>query len=320
MKLTPILCLLAGVLAAAPLRSATPDSTDPAARLAEYRRLAGQVHYQSGDVVLRGGIAKVSLPQGFKYLDPANTDTVLSKIWGNPSDKDLLGMIVPEGFDPLEKGSWAVVLSYADDGYVKDDEASKIDYADLLQKMKEGTAEANKARAEKGYPPIEIVGWAATPRYDAVEHKLYWAKEAKFGDMKENTLNYNIRILGRSGVLVLNVVAGMGELPEVEKATPTLLSMVDFQPGHRYSDFKQGTDKVATYGIAALVAGGIAAKVGLFKGLWVALLALKKFIIIAALAVARYAKRMWNAIRGRGANGEPPAPPAEQLEPPAGSA
>jgi uncharacterized membrane-anchored protein len=323
MKLSPSLCVIAVALAAAPLHSATPDSTDPAAKLSEYRRLASLLHYQSGDVVLRGGIAKVSLPYNFEYLNPEDTDTVLSKIWGNPSEKDFLGMIVPAGFDPLKEGNWAVILSYADDGYVKDDEASKIDYVDLLKKMKEGTAEANKARAEKGYPPIELVGWAATPRYDAAEHKLYWAKEAKFGGMTEDTLNYNIRILGRSGVLVLNVVAGMRELPEVEKATPTLLAMVDFQPGHRYADFKQGTDKVATYGIAALVAGGIAAKVGLFKGLWVAILALKKFIILAALAVARYAKKIWNSIRGRSSKEEPPsppAPPAEQLEPPAGSA
>ncbi|HEY4989505.1 MAG TPA: DUF2167 domain-containing protein, partial [Opitutaceae bacterium] len=135
-----------------------------------------------------------------------------------------------------------------------------------------------------------------------------------------NTLNYNFRMLGRSGVLVMNAVARMEELPEVEQATPTLLAMVEFQPGHRYTDFKQGTDKVATYGIAALVAGGIAAKIGLFKGLWVALLALKKFIIIGALAVARYAQRIWAKIRGRGPSDEPPPPPAPTLEPPAGSA
>lgn len=46
---------------------------------------------------------------------------------------------------------------------------------------------------------------------------------------------------------------------------------------------------LSTYGIAALVAEGIAAKLGFFKGLWVALFAAKKFIIIGiiALVVAR---------------------------------
>jgi uncharacterized membrane-anchored protein len=320
MKRNPILCLLALSVAALPLFSATPDPTDPAARLAQAQKLADSVHYQTGEIVLKGDIAKVSLPAGYNFLDPADSGIILTQLWGNPAQKEVLGMITPEGFDPLRHDSWAVVLTYADDGYVKDGDANKIDYADLMKKMKEGTAEANKEREKNGYPPIDIVGWAAAPRYDAATHKLYWAKEIKFGTVPVNTLNYNIRMLGRSGVLVLNAVARMEELPEVERATPTLLSMVEFQPGHRYTDFKQGTDKVATYGIAALVAGGIAAKIGLFKGLWVALLALKKFIIIGALAVARYAQRIWAKIRGRSPSdaAPPPPPPAPTLEPPAG--
>jgi uncharacterized membrane-anchored protein len=128
---------------------------------------------------------------------------------------------------------------------------------------------------------------------------MYWAKEIKFGEHPEHTLNYNIRILGRSGVLVLNAVSSMDELQSVRHATPNLLSMVDFSPGHRYADFREGTDKVATYGIAALVLGGIAAKVGLFKALWIGILALKKFIIIGALAASRYVMKWWNKVRGR---------------------
>jgi uncharacterized membrane-anchored protein len=320
MKLAPVLFIAAGLLSAVRLLSAAPEASDPAARLGELRRLAGTIHYQSGEIALRGDIAKVSLPKDYKYLNPEDANTVLARIWGNPSDKDVLGMIVSDGFDPLTASSWAVVITYADDGYVKDDDASKIDYSDLLKKMKEGTTAANKAREKNGYPAIELVGWAATPYYDSAAHKLYWAKEVSFAGMKENTLNYNIRILGRSGVLVLNAVAAMPQLPDVQKATPTLLSMVDFQAGHRYTDYKAGTDKVATYGIAALVAGGIAAKVGLFKGLWVAIIALKKFIILGALAVARYAKAIWNKIRGREPVSPPPAPPTSKLQPPEGSA
>ncbi len=53
-------------------------------------------------------------------------------------------------------------------------------------------------------------------------------------------------------------------------------------------------DKVATYGIAALVLGGIAAKVGFFKLLWVGILALKKFIIIGVVAVVAFVKKLFN--------------------------
>jgi uncharacterized membrane-anchored protein len=312
------LLLLFAALAAGRLPAATPAELDPAARLAEMRRLAESVHYREGVIALPGGVARLSLPAGYRYLGPEDASTVLSRIWGNPANQKTLGMILPEAFDPLRRGSWAVVLSYTDEGHVKDDDAGKINYDELLQKMKEGAAAESKVRAKEGYPPIELVGWAAPPRYDAAAHKLYWAKEFKFGDQGERTLNYNIRILGRSGVLVLNAVAEMPELPQVEAATPTLLSMVDFEPGHRYADYKSGTDKVATYGIAGLVAGGIAAKVGLLKGLWVGILALKKFIIVGLLALSRYAKKIWTRLRGRGpAAGKGPA---ASLDPPAGSA
>ncbi len=273
---------------------ALADSTppDPAARLAEYRKLTAGLKYQQGEVVLRGGVAKIKLPAEFRYLDPAGTDTVLSKIWGNPQDNGVLGLIVPAGFDPLAGSAWAVVITYGEDGYVKDNDASSIDYAKLLTQMKEGMQEANKERQKGGYPPIDLIGWAAPPRYDQATHKLYWAKELKFGDSPEHTLNYSIRILGRRGVLVLNAVAPMEQLKQVEAAAPSILAMVDFQEGHRYADFNASTDKVATYGIAALIAGGILAKAGMFKLLWVGLLAAKKFVIIAILAIVGYVKKL----------------------------
>jgi uncharacterized membrane-anchored protein len=313
MKPSRLILALAAALAGGPVYPAATPTPDLGARVAELRRLAASIHLQSGSVTLKGGLATVTLPESFRYVGPADTETVLERIWGNPTQKDVLGMIVPANFDALRPSSWAVILTYADDGYVKDADASKVDYRDLLQKMKEAVQAASKAREKAGYPSIELVGWAAPPRYDAVAHKLYWAKEIRFGGQPQTTLNYGIRILGRRGVLVLNAVAPMAQLKEVEDATPTLLAMVDFKEGNRYADFKQGTDKVATYGIAALVAGGIAAKAGLLKGLWVGILALKKFVILGALALARYFKRIWNWIRGNSpeaeAAGAPPGDP-----------
>ena len=313
------LCLLVALLVGGPLFSATPASAapDPAAR----RKLADSLHYEKGTVSLHGGAATLRLPEGYRYLNPADTEKLLTKVWGNPNGSGALGMIMPADFDPLGGESWAVVVTFDEDGYVKDDDAAKIDYGDLLKKMRDGTKEASEARVKEGYPAIELIGWAAPPRYDAATHKLYWAKEIKFGDSPEHTLNYNIRMLGRRGVLVLNAVASMPQLRQVEAATPTLLTMVDFQEGHQYADFKEDTDKVATYGIAALVAGGIAAKAGFFKLLWVGILAFKKLIIIAVIALGSQFKKLLAWIRGRNAASvetiaSAPAPPA----PPAGSA
>jgi uncharacterized membrane-anchored protein len=194
-----------------------------------------------------------------------------------------------------------VTIDYSEDGYVKDGDASKINYDDLLKKMQKGIAANNAERQKQGYPPITLVGWAAPPHYDSATHKLYWAKQLKFGDEPGDTLNYSIRMLGRKGVLELNAVAAIGQFAEIDKQTPQILGMVDFKEGSRYADFDPKVDKVAKYGIATLVAGGVlagAAKLGLLKGLWVFILAAKKFIIIGVIAAVAFFKKLFK--RGGG--------------------
>lgn len=271
-------------------------STDDDARRAELLGLSSRLKYQTGQIQLRDGLATINLTDSFRYLDPAGAETLLTGIWGNPpSHEKQLGVIVPADFDPFDAHAWCVVVEFEEDGYIKDDDAETINYGDLLKQMQEAAREASKARVQDGYPSIELVGWAATPRYDHQTHKFYWAKEIRFGDGKrENTLNYNLRILGRRGVLVLNAVSGMSQLQRIERATPEILAMVDFGAGNRYTDYTPGVDRVATYGLAALVAGGIAAKTGLVKALLVALLALKKFVVIAFIAVAGFVKKFFN--------------------------
>jgi len=213
-----------------------------------------------------------------------------------PGSADPLGMLTPDGVSPLGEKSWAVVVTYEPDGYVSDKDAEKINYSELLTQMQKGVASANEKRQRAGYEPVHLVGWAKAPRYDSQTHKLYWAKELKFGSQPDNTLNYNIRMLGRGGVLVLNDVAAMSQLPEIEEATLKILAAIDFNPGHRYADFNPKSDKIAEYGLAALVAGtatAAAVKLGFFKAVWVAILAAKKFIIIGVVAVAASVRKLF---------------------------
>ncbi len=270
-------------------------SAENEARISEIKSMAQRIHYKEGQIELRGGLATLHLTEEFRYVDPAGTETILTGIWGNPSSSQRpLGLIVPKGFSPFATNTWCVVVSFEEDGYIKDDDAAKLNYAKLLKQMQESTKEANAERVKSGYPSVELIGWATPPRYDAATHKLFWAKEIKFGDASNgNTLNYNLRYLGREGVLVLNVVSGMSQFKEVEAAAPELLRMVDFNEGHRYADYKPGTDKVATYGLAALVAGGIAAKTGLLKGLLLGIVAMKKFIIIGLVAAGGAVSRIF---------------------------
>lgn len=240
---------------------------------------------QSGNITLPDGVAVLQLGDNFQYLSPQSAEKLLVDAWGNPPGQKTLGMIIPNAVSPLADDGWGVVVSYDEGGYISDEDADDIDYAQLLDDMKAATADANKERKAGGYVPIELVGWAEPPSYDRVTHKFYWAKELATADAPDNVLNYDIRILGRKGALELRVVAGMAQLPAIKAQIPELLAMTNFTEGHRYQDFNADTDHVAEYGLAALVAGGVAAKTGLFAKLAALFIAFKKIFIFVIVAV-----------------------------------
>jgi uncharacterized membrane-anchored protein len=199
-------------------------------------------------------------------------------------------MIFPANVSPLSESSWGVVITYDESGYVKDNDADSINYDDLLKDMKEQVAAASEERVKQGYGPMNLIGWAERPSYDKATHKYYWAKEFST-NASENSLNYNIRVLGRKGVLVLNAIAGMKQINEIKQEMKSVVAFTEFEAGNRYAEFDSSTDKVAEYGLAALVAGGVAAKLGLFGKLFALLLAAKKLIFVGfALVAAGVAK------------------------------
>jgi uncharacterized membrane-anchored protein len=297
--------LLAGF---ATLTGLARAQTDTNALPPQIVKLLNDLKYQQGQIDLRGGLATLTVPKEFNFLDSTDAETVLVKLWGNPPSEDKpLGLLIPAGMTPISSNCWVVTISYDEDGYVKDDDASKINYDDLLKQMQKSVVENNKARQEKGYPAVDLLGWAEPPRYDAATHKMYWAKRFKVEGETGDTLNYNIRMLGRKGVLELNAIASVDQLPTIDAQTPQILGMVDFKEGNRYADFDPKVDKVATYGLAALVAGGAlaaAAKLGFLKILWVGILAAKKFIIIGIAAIVAFFKKRFNR-GGNSSNGTP---------------
>ncbi|HEY8023661.1 MAG TPA: DUF2167 domain-containing protein [Burkholderiaceae bacterium] len=243
------------------------------------------LHFQTGKITLPGGVATLDMPPSFRYLPPADATHLLVDGWGNPTASKTLGMIVPADVSPLSRNGWAVDISFDKDGHVKDDDANSIKYDELLKTMQDSTKEANEERKKSGFTEVSLIGWAEQPTYDGQTHKLYWAKNIKFADSPENTLNYNVRVLGRDGVLVLNAISSMGQIDQIKSEMRNVTAFTDFTAGNRYADFDSKTDKVAEYGIAALVAGGVAAKLGLFGKLFALLLAAKKVIFLAVAGI-----------------------------------
>ena len=238
--------------------------------------------YQQGRIKLAETGVELQVARNFYFLAPMDARRVIVEVWRNPpslADK-VLGMIFPIEQTPADD-TWGAVISYDADGYISDADAAGIDYSDLLRSMQESTLRVNESRVKEGYPKITLVGWASPPFYDKSTHKLHWAKELEFHGQSEHTLNYFVRALGRHGVLNINFVAGMDQLPQIRTVIPAVLAMPEFASGLRYSDYVPSTDKVAAYGIGGLIAGGVAQKLGLFA---LALAFLKKGWILVLIA------------------------------------
>lgn len=239
--------------------------------------------YLHGTIDLREGLATLNVPDGYKFLDAQQANRVLTDLWGNPPS-EALGMLIPENVSPVSDNfTYAIEINYEEEGYIEDDDAKDIDYDELLEQMQEEVKLANPERINQGYESINLIGWASEPFYDQMNKKLHWAKEFKFGENEINTLNYNIRILGRKGVLNLNAIGNMAVLPMVKGDIDSFLSSVDFNDGYRYSDFNPDIDKIAAYGIGGLIAGKVLAKTGLLVGL------LKFWKVIAIALVGGFA-------------------------------
>ena len=240
-----------------------------------------QLSWQTGPTEVKlSDQASLHLPEGYRFLGPEQTQTVLKEMGNFPSGTEL-GLIAS-----ASKEAWFVVVRYIDAGYVKDDEAANWNADELFASIKEGTESDNKQREAQGFPPLILIGWEEKPHYDAQSHKVVWAISSK--DKDNNGVNYNTLVLGRYGYMSMNMVGDLRDLPQLKPHTQTLLTNLNFVEGKRYADFNSATDKVAAVGLAALIAGA-AFKSGILAKLWAFLIPLviagKKLIIFLIIAV-----------------------------------
>jgi uncharacterized membrane-anchored protein len=239
-----------------------------------------------GEVSIANGKAKINIPAGFKYLDKAQSNYILHDFWGNPNGASD-GMLFLTDAGLLDDKTWAFVVRSEDEGHIDDSDAKEMKYDELLTQMKDETKEGSIERVKLGYETIELIGWASPPYYDESQKTLHWAKELAFGTADEHTLNYDVRILGREGLVSMNAVGGMETLEEVKTNIPSILKAVSFVEGNKYSDFNPSMDKLAAVGIGGLIAGKVLAKAGFF----VILLKYFKILTIPLVAVGAWIKK-----------------------------
>jgi len=278
--------ILLGVLLAALPAIAQDDNGTPTGPAPKIRRLNGPA------VARLGNAGHIQLPEGDVFYD-GDTTRQLLKASGEPISGQEVGTIISTNSD------WSVMFDFSDVGYVKDDEKNNLNADKILADIKEGTAEANKERVKMGSPPLEVVGWEQPPHYDEATHNLTWAVRCTAEGRP--LLNYNTRILGRQGVMEVVLICEPDQLPATLPTYSSLLAGYSFEAGQTYAEYRPG-DKIAKYGLAALVVGGAgvaAAKLGLLAWL---LPFLKKgwmLIVAAFAAIGNFFRKMFAKITGK---------------------
>ena len=290
MRLLGLLAMIFA-LVAAPLAAQEPAQVPP-----EIQKLVDSYTPITGKVGIPEAKASLDLGEDYLFYGADDAKSILTNLWGNPPETvdDVLGLVMPAGTTPLSD-SWGAVISYEDTGYVSDDDAADTDYSELLEQLQEATSNANPQRKEMGYPEMQLVGWAETPDYDAGTHSVVWAQNLHVNGAPVNTLNYDLRSLGRYGVLSMNLISGMPDLEGVRVAARNFATHASFDQGARYSDFDSATDKTAEYGIAGLVAAGVGAAAVKKLGIFAILL---KFLKPILIGIAVFFGAFWRKVTG----------------------
>ena len=258
----------AELITRAGIKTISGPATYPLGKVAELRLSAGMIAVEAGSIE--------------KYYE------LTQNIHGG----DEVGVVI--GPPPSE---WVLIFEYDDIGYVKDDEKDALDADALMKSMVASQEEANKMRAKQGWDEMKFAGWANPPRYDEKTNNLTWAVRltSSSDGHQQPFLNESIRLLGRGGVMNVTLVTDPSAYAKDSAEVSGLLTRnFSYVAGERYAEFKEG-DKIAEYGLAALVLGGAGAaafKLGFFQKFW-------KLIAFGALAAAGFLKKIWNKITGR---------------------
>ncbi len=283
--------VMLGVLSLMPGHAAMAQQAAPQDNSASAQQAELRAAYQAAIAALKKGPVEVPIaeqatlkvPEGHGFIPAAEARQLLRALGNHPDDQDQ-GMIVPVAD---KNADWFVVVSYVNAGYIKDDDARDWKADDLLSSLREGTEETNKERKARGIPEMEIIGWVEKPLYDAATRRLVWSISSRDKGAPQSDvpgINYKTLALGREGYISMNLVTDLNAVEALKPTAKLFLSGLDFNQGKRYADFNSSTDKVAEYGLAALVAGVAAKKLGLFAIIAAFFLKFAKVIGVAVVA------------------------------------
>lgn len=253
---------------------------------------------QTGAITLSQAHCTINVPDGFVYLDPEDAKHLLVDYWDNPEEKyeGVLGTLVSEYAGVFDDVNTAYIIFYSDAGYVSDEDAESIDYDELLKNIRETIEEENKSETSK--QKWELVDWAWNPTYDKQKKVLGWARHYRVDG--EDVVNYDVRVLGKAGYVIIKAVGGPEDKDELLAANSDIVDCVKYDKGYTYADFNPDTDHVAEWTIGGLVAGKVLAKVGF----WAILAKYAKLIFVAIIGFFALIGKRLARLFGHGNNEE----------------
>jgi uncharacterized membrane-anchored protein len=251
------------------------------------RQALAALPWQIGPTTVKlGDRASLNVPDGYAFLGPAGSRS-LNEILHNPPASVDAYTLAPKTL------AWIAFFSYEDIGYVRDDE--KLDPDAILQSYRQGTEAGNKERRARGWSELNVLGWSAKPEYDAQIKSLAWSILLQDAQTHADVVNYNTRLLGRHGVMDVVVVTPPSRLATSIDDFKGTLPGFQYASGESYADYRAG-DRVAEYGLAALITGGalaVAAKKGLFTVIGGFLVAAWKFVLAGFVALGAWFKNLF---------------------------
>ena len=234
-----------------------------------------------------GAPASVSVPPSYIFLDASATKAFLEQNQNIPDGNELGSILSTDAADD----SWFAVFTYADTGHVDDTDQAAIDATALMENLKKGTEHGNKERRDRGFDELVLTGWQQPPFYDPATNNLTWSTRLTSQDVP--VINHSVRLLGRTGTMSVQLVADPKSLAAATTQFNTILTGFTYVDGQRYAEFRQG-DKLAGYGLAALIAGGAGAaavKSGLLQKFW-------KVLVMIGVAIVAGLKKFLGALSG----------------------
>lgn len=291
--LTGIVLFAASLTHAAPVDSTSLQPKEEASLIRHFNQqldsIDKKIVYYTGHISLAEGNIDLIVPEGFLFIDAEQARFILEELWGNIPDMDVAGMLVRKGFRATRlENDHSFVISYSGIGHISDNTGKDLDHDELLHTLQRNMEKGNQTRVELGYNTMTVTGWVMVPYYDEYKKALYWASKINANGSDEEILNYNLRLLGKNGVIKINAVATMDQLAAIKQELPAIISQTRFAEGGTFADFKEGQEQPSEWSLKEMVAGEKRSN-GIFAAFkWMGIL-----VFIAGLSTAyfRFSKR-----------------------------